>query len=252
MTDLSLPPELMESLNSITSESGATHSAQPSLLQSAIDWQKEQRHTLPLQVIPYEVSKLIFIDYWKRQLTNGETFGINPKNALIIPDLLKWAINDPSSSIPLHKSIWLYGLVGSGKSVFAQALSDFLNWLNGSVPRSQGWNYVDMDLLMAKAQFDTMELSVLNGKRNFIIDELKESQQKVRLMYGMEFKIGSLISTRYSMWKDQGFRILVTTNLPPDPGKAPNVIFDDREWDRMLEMFKSIKWEGASMRPNKK
>jgi DNA replication protein DnaC len=104
-----------------------------------------------------------------------------------------------------------------------------------------------MNLLIDKSKFDYSEMKALNVAKSLVIDELKESQQQIILPYGIRFRIGDLVTNLYSVWQERNTRTIVTTNLPPAPGG----IFDDREFDRMVEMFSSVNWNGGSLRKSK-
>ena len=108
-TNLTLPPELQAALSTIaTNGQGQTATAQPSLTQSALDWQKSRlRQPSPAQVMDYEQAISIFYGYWKNRVPEGKAFYIHPENEASVSNLVKWAIFDPTSSIPLNKSIWL-------------------------------------------------------------------------------------------------------------------------------------------------
>lgn len=248
-TNLTLPPELQAALSTIaTNGHDPIAPSQPSLTQSALDWQKARlRQPIPAQVMDYEQAVAIFYGYWKNRVPEGKAFYIHPENEVHVSDLVKWAIFDPTSSIPLNKSIWLYGLVGAGKSIFAKTMHDFFCWIHEFVNSRVNFGYCDMNILIDKAKFDYSEMKALNVAKSLIIDELKESQQQIILPYGIRFRIGDLVTNLYSVWQERNTRTIVTTNLPPAPGG----IFDDREFDRMVEMFSSVNWHGGSLRKSK-
>lgn len=126
-------------------------------------------------------------------------------------------------------------------------MHDFFCWIHEFVNSRVNFGYCDMNLLIEKAKFDYSEMKALNVAKSLIIDELKESQQQIILPYGIRFRIGDLVTNLYSVWQERNTRTIVTTNLPPSPGG----IFDDREFDRMVEMFSSVNWHGGSLRKSK-
>jgi DNA replication protein DnaC len=68
----------------------------------------------------------------------------------------------------------------------------------------------------------------------------------------MDKKINAYSLKPDSAWKKSNVRTFVTTNLPPEFGKDSllSAVLDDREVDRMVEMFTSIEWHGSSLRKN--
>lgn len=224
---------------------------------AALTWQKNRRYIEPIRhIMTYNDAKYLFFEFWKTYLAEGQEFYLHPENKTTVQNILKWAIGDPDSEIDLNKSIWLWGNVGAGKSVFACALRDFFDYL--SDPRTKPnfggkrWDFADMNSLFVTAKFDPTAFKVLNTPYGLILDELKE-QHFVIKSYGQEQKIiGDLISARYSAWKKSNVRTFVTTNLPPefDDNSPLSAVLDDREIDRMVEMFTSIQWHGSSLRKN--
>ena len=183
----------------------------------AIDWQKQRQQSAEIkQIMSYNDSKKLFFSFWKTYLAENQEFNLHTDNKTTVQNILKWAIGDPDCEFDLNKSIWLWGNVGAGKSVFACALRDML---------------------------------VLNTPYSLILDELKE-QHFIIKSFGQEQRIiGDLISARYSAWKKSNVRTFVTTNLPPSfTDQFP--VLDDREIDRMVEMFHSVEWHGESLRKN--
>lgn len=220
----------------------------------ALNWQKQRQQSAEIaQVMSYDDSKKLFFSFWKAYLSEGQKFSLDPENVKTVQNILKWAIGDPSCEFDLNKSIWLWGSVGAGKSVFACALRDMLDYLNLSTGQvkfnGKRWDFEDMNALFIRAKFDPSAFKVLNTQYSLILDELKE-QHFIIKYFGQEQRIiGDLISARYSAWKKSNVRTFVTTNLPPSFAEQFPVL-DDREIDRMVEMFTSLQWHGGSLRKN--
>lgn len=218
----------------------------------ALNWHKKRIGNGTIeQVMDYKDCKKLFADFWANYLPEDEKLFVHPENVQHVQNILKWAIGDPESQIPLHKSIWLWGKVGAGKSVFATALHDLFMYLYespGDVKfNGKPWEFADMNSLFVKAKFDPAAFKVLNTDYCLILDELKENHF-IHKHYGNEQRIiGDLLSARYSAWKKSNVRTLITTNLEPGDEILTSVL-DDRELDRMKEMFKSVKWHGESLR----
>lgn len=221
---------------------------------AALEWQKKRINRNPVQhIMHYENARYLFSSFWKSYLPENQEFYLHPDNKKTVQNIIKWAIGDPESEIDLNKSIWLWGCVGAGKSVFACALRDFFDYLVNphetmNLP-GRKWDFADMNGLFVTAKFDPSAFKVLNTSYGLILDELKE-QHFIIKSFGQEQKIiGDLISARYSAWKKSNVRTFVTTNLPPSfTNEFP--VLDDREVDRMVEMFTSIEWHGSSLRKN--
>ena len=247
-------PEIMERLMVNASESPAVPTQPDDPYQSALNWQKSRRSVSRIQhVMTYNDAKYLFFEFWKTYLPETQEFYLHPDNKATVQNILKWAIGDPTSEIELTKSIWLWGCVGAGKSVFACALRDLLDYLSDPRTKPQfggkKWDFADMNSLFVTAKFDPSAFKVLNSAYSLILDELKE-QHFIIKSFGQEQKIiGDLISARYSAWKKSNVRTFVTTNLSPSfTDEFP--VLDDREVDRMVEMFTSIEWHGSSLRKN--
>lgn len=224
---------------------------------AAMEWQKARSNKAPIRhIMTYNDAKFLFFEFWKTYLPENQEFYLHPDNKTTVQNLLKWAIGDPESEIELTKSIWLWGEVGAGKSVFACALRDFFDYLSDANTKpyfgGKKWDFADMNSLFITAKFDPSAFKVLNTAYGLILDELKE-QHFIIKSFGQEQKIiGDLISARYSAWKKSNVRTFVTTNLPPEFGQGIllSTVLDDREVDRMVEMFTSIEWHGSSLRKN--
>ncbi len=224
---------------------------------AAMKWQKERSNKAPIRhIMTYNDAKFLFFEFWKTYLPENQEFYLHPGNKKTVQNILKWAIGDPESEIELTKSIWLWGEVGAGKSVFACALRDFFDYLSDANTKpyfgGKKWDFADMNSLFITAKFDPSAFKVLNTAYGLILDELKE-QHFIIKSFGQEQKIiGDLISARYSAWKKSNVRTFVTTNLPPEFGQGSllSTVLDDREVDRMVEMFTSIEWHGSSLRKN--
>lgn len=221
---------------------------------AAMKWQKERSNKAPIRhIMTYNDAKFLFFEFWKTYLPETQEFYLHPDNKKTVQNILKWTIGDPESEIELTKSIWLWGEVGAGKSVFACALRDFFDYLADANTKpyfgGKKWDFADMNSLFITAKFDPSAFKVLNTAYGLILDELKE-QHFIIKSFGQEQKIiGDLISARYSAWKKSNVRTFVTTNLPPSfTNEFP--VLDDREVDRMVEMFTSIEWHGSSLRKN--
>ena len=220
----------------------------------AINWQKQRQQSAEIkQIMSYNDSKKLFFSFWKTYLAENQEFNLHTDNKTTVQNILKWAIGDPDCEFDLNKSIWLWGSVGAGKSVFACALRDMLDYLNLSPGQikfnGKKWDFEDMNSLFVRAKFDPSAFKVLNTPYSLILDELKE-QHFIIKSFGQEQRIiGDLISARYSAWKKSNVRTFVTTNLPPSFTEQFPVL-DDREIDRMVEMFHSVEWHGDSLRKN--
>jgi hypothetical protein len=220
----------------------------------ALTWHKDRINPGKIeQVMDYDDARILFANFWADYIPEGTKLFVHPKNVANVQQILKWAIGDPSSEIPPQKSIWLWGLVGAGKSVFATALHDFFMYLYespGQVKfKGKPWEFADMNMLFVKAKFDPAAFKVLNTDYCLILDELKENHFIYRHFGQDQRIIGDLLSARYSAWKRSNVRTFVTTNLEPGDELLKSVL-DDREIDRMVEMFKSIHWHGDSLRKN--
>lgn len=247
-------PEIMDRLMANASDLPPVPVQPENPFLAALEWQKKRVNKSPIRhIMTYNDAKYLFFEFWKTYLPETQEFYLHPENKASVQNILKWAIGDPESEIDLTKSIWLWGEVGSGKSVFACALRDFFDYLSDANTKpyfgGKKWDFADMNSLFVTAKFDPSAFKVLNTPYGLILDELKEQHFSIK-SFGQEQKIvGDLISARYSAWKKSNVRTFITTNLTPDFNeKLP--ILDDRELDRMVEMFTSIQWHGSSLRKN--
>jgi DNA replication protein DnaC len=250
--------EPIPDLKEIISEMDAHEWGKPESneLQVAFDWHLRRLKTDKVkEVCSYSDASKLLDMFWKNRINGG--FKFNQENTETMRTVLKWAIASPCEIEP-NKSIWLWGQVGSGKSVFITALHDMLEYLNQSPGRvkfrGQKFDFVDMNQLFLEAKFDQKLFRNLNSPNHLIIDELRENHFEL-MVFGNLFRVlGDLISARYSLFERSNLRTIITTNLKPDfsEGSILRSLLDDREIDRIRQMFVSFEWKGDSLRSTKK
>lgn len=134
----------------------------------------------------------------------------------------------------LEKSVFVYGNVGSGKSLGMYAIGKIRHVPNPVLGRFVSENQILNDCRMDKPLFQTYR------EHNLIIDDLGTNAGSVNvdIMKG-------LLEDRYLLFKREGCKTHMTTNLKP---AELNEVYGHRLYDRLREMCNLIIVKGESLR----
>lgn len=148
-----------------------------------------------------------------------------------------------------NKFIWLFGKIGSGKTIAMKVFQDFCFYTQhlGNRRFSIYWfqkirrEYEDRE----KRKFIS-ELYGYDAMKDICFDEfLRNSNVKD---FGNDENISQmLIDERYECFTNHGYKTHITTNVSPSFAKDENLL-DARTLDRCMQMFNIIEWEGGTKR----
>lgn len=189
--------------------------------------------------ITYEAAKELFWHILKAQIKDIVIDG-NLKE--VLPNLIKYFIGNPESTIPLHKGIYLYGDVGVGKTRLMECFSVFTQTLSYKYFKVD--NVKDISFRV-KRQKDTALLDqYMNG--NWCVDDLFADQEKSKI-YGNTTDVSSILIEQFYIhgWR-RGKKIHCTSNIIP--AEISKQVDDKRFVDRVIEMMTPVYLEGNSKR----
>jgi predicted ATPase len=152
-------------------------------------------------------------------------------------------------NIDLGKSLWLYGEVGSGKTIAMKVFQDFCAYTPhlGNRRFSIYWfQKVIREFEDREKRKFISELYGYDAKKDICFDEfMRKSNLKD---YGVDENLAeTLIDERYEALSNHGFKTYITTNVSPVIVKADKLL-DHRTLDRCKQMFNIIEWEGGTKR----
>lgn len=213
---------------------------------------KRLRKAQNVQVLDYEQARKTFWNFWRNYAdAENRDFVLNSQNKETVVNILKWMIADPTGGFDLSKGLWIYGPVGTGKSVLMSAIFDFMIYLHEvkKANQSRVWKKVDMNELYIKSKFDPSMLKALITEYSLIVDELKPEHFTTGFA-GKDRTIGDLITSRYSETARTAARTVIVTNLQPGfaPGTELADLLDIREKTRIAQRFQSVHWKGENLR----
>ncbi len=163
------------------------------------------------------------------------------EQAAVIRNLLKWLINDPTSTLPLAKGVWLFGEPGTFKTEIMQILSSF------SMARklSKAFHFVDWSLEYDKFLLDGVPMSEQHKQFNRCFDEFLKKTEDVKKYGNVTNPNESIIEARYRRFKNYGQKTLFVSNFSPVIAQQQ---LSTQAFDRLSEMVSSILMPGNSKR----
>jgi hypothetical protein len=189
--------------------------------------------------------------FWERILIRGEEIAklknianypivFTQEQGEVIKDLLKWLINDNTSSLPLNKGIWLHGEVGTFKTELMQIMAKFSQDHN----LSKKFHFVDWSISYEDFITDAKTYESLI-RLNRCFDEFLKKTNDVKDFGNAENPNETLIEVRYKKFQAYGQKTIIISNFSPN--YALNVL-STQAGDRMKSMFGSIEMPGTSKR----
>lgn len=149
----------------------------------------------------------------------------------------------------LKKGLWIYGEVGSGKTIAMKVFQEFCAF----TPHLSNRRFSIYWFQKIKKEYEDKEkrkfISELYGydaMKDICFDEfLRKGNVKD---FGVNENLSEmLIDERYERFANDGFKTYITTNIPPLYAQENNMM-DERTLDRCSQMFNIIEWKGGTKR----
>jgi DNA replication protein DnaC len=163
--------------------------------------------------------------------------------SLIIRDMLKYFINDPSSKYPLTKGLFIYGAPGTGKTEIVTALSKFCDTYEQI---TKGFKMRSMSDIYTRARADKDHDPITTNVQNdACFDEFGRYVGPV-IRFGDPLDINEvIIEQRYARAKRYGQFTHFIANATPNELEGS---FTPMVFDRLRSMCTSIHFTGKSKR----
>ena len=175
-------------------------------------------------------------------LKNLDSYPIvfTPDQADVIKNLLKWLINDNTSTLKLDKGIWLYGEVGTFKTELMQLMAKFSQQHN----LSKKFHFVDWSIEYEDFILDVKKYEMLI-RLNRCFDEFLKKTNDVKDFGNIENPNETLIELRYKYFQAFGQKSIFVSNFAPADAKT---LLSKQAYDRLRAMVLSIEMPGTSKR----
>lgn len=150
--------------------------------------------------------------------------------------------------IDLKKGLWVYGEIGSGKSVAMKVFQEFCAYTpHLDNRRFSIYRFKKIEDEYEKYKSEVFEYYGYGAQKDLCYDEFLKSSGLVN-NYGIKKNLAEmLIDDRYESLTCHKFKTHITTNLPPIY-LAKNEVLDERTLDRATTMFNMIEWKGGTKR----
>lgn len=201
------------------------------------------------QWLTYETARPLFWEAYKQVVFRDK--GVIPildgNMKTVVPNVVKWLINDPMGKYNLNKSLYLWGELGVGKSALAEAAFWFLENLR----LRHAWDEKEIKFSsLDEAFFQVYTSKSLEGfaafaTGNWILDELKAKHLKYKHFGNDIYLIDDLLTVRYNQWK-KGAQTIITSNIPSK--QLAKVLTENRTFDRVREQYNIVNLKGANKR----
>lgn len=172
-------------------------------------------------------------------------FEINSRNRELIGDIFNWCIQI-EGRLALHKGLWLWGNVGTGKSTMLEIVLRFCRRVR---PRgADGWPYgfrisrvADVCADFASKGYKGIATYIASRRQAF--DEVGSETMPTSCFGTSENVVQYILQGRYDR-RHEAFTH-VTTNLRCEQIKDT---YGARVYDRCREMFNFVEFSGATFR----
>lgn len=195
------------------------------------------------QVMDYTEARRLF---WRviTRMVNGrhvDIFVVDQHNVKVIPDLVRYMIMDPDSTLPLHKGILLFGPIGTGKTLLMNALKTFADAASISYRQFAMTRAIDV----ANRMRTNIEAMYAFEKGDFCFDDIGQEPTHITHFGDKIPVMEMLLAARYDSFTVGKNITHMTSNLHPNEIEAR---YGSRVFDRIKEMFTPVYLTGQSRR----
>lgn len=150
--------------------------------------------------------------------------------------------------IDVNKGLWVYGEVGSGKSIAFKVFQEFCFYTQKIDNRRFSiYRYKKFEDEYDEIKSKVFEIYGYGGKKDICFDEFMKTVGIVN-DFGIKKNLVELIlEDRYDLYINEGFKTHITTNVAPTKILADGLL-DQRTLDRCTQMFNIIEWKGGTKR----
>lgn len=196
------------------------------------------------QVIPYEEARIIVDRIIQLETERkGRLPLTDPYTEQVFEDVTRYFIGDPDSPIPLQKNLFIYGNTGVGKDFLMKVMSYLCQVV--PIPEMQFETVATKYLLRQVSKAKNLSPLDRYEKGPLLLEDLGDERKLVHLYKDDENPIDHLLTTRYIGFTKSNLRTHITSNLMPDEVEKR---YGTRLYDRFMEMFEPVFYEGSSKR----
>lgn len=146
----------------------------------------------------------------------------------------------------LNKGLFIYGKIGTGKSILFNALELIFQKMNFFYHQFERISCKKIVLQVDEKQ----KLSAINPylKRQWMFDDLGHEKNMLKLWGNNVNVMEEIMTERYNQFIDHGMKTHVTSNLSIDDPDEVTSVYGERVRDRFNQMFNFIYMGGESLR----
>ena len=147
-----------------------------------------------------------------------------------------------------NKSLWIYGEIGSGKSIAMKVFQDFCFYTSHLGNRKLSiFRYKKIE-----DDFDEFKTKIFDdygyeAKKDLCFDEFLKSSGVVNNFGKKQNLAEMLLDDRYESYINHGYKTHIISNISPIYVKEHKIL-DERILDRCRQMYNIISWDGETKR----
>lgn len=218
---------------------------------------KSVRVTYRQQVISFEIAHEVFYKAMAMELTRkNKGMVFTPEQTIIIDNIIKYFIGDPTGPYLLQKGLFVYGSYGVGKTILFRIMQLLCQII--PIPDMEFAETPTKSLYEAYVDFKESKEKKVNplskfSRGNLLLNDLGEESQVVISYKNEQRPMDLLLDERNIAWDRFGAKTHVTSNLGMGDTedaleKQLNAIYGTRILDRFMDMFNFIFMPGESKR----
>ncbi|TXH45495.1 MAG: hypothetical protein E6Q97_31480 [Desulfurellales bacterium] len=170
------------------------------------------------------------------------TWSMDDEFSRNIRNLIKWAINDPTGELPVHKGLFVFGATGTGKTEIITCLARFCEQYD----LSKRFTLCSMSVVYDRTREDKDYLPVQdNLPYDRAFDEFGRHTGPV-MRYGDPLDVNeAIVEARYQRFRNYGQLTHFVANMAPNDAAR---VFSPMVLDRLRHMTTSVHFTGESRR----
>jgi DNA replication protein DnaC len=175
------------------------------------------------------------------------SFILDSENKSIFENAIKYFAADPSSEFNLKKGIYLYGKIGSGKTLFFKIMAE----LNRATETGNLFKTITVSNIVdgfSKSGFESLKdfnSDAWGRVPHILLDDLGQSATSVKHFGSTTDIVSEFIQRRYYCFTENFKLTHISTNM--EPGEIKNE-YGEFVSSRMREMFNIILYPGTDKR----